>query len=176
MFAMPPRLNFRHVYFSPDQRGNAVRDDAAKALIEIADEPEDSKLVASLGDRFMFQDFYADRTPQAIAGDFGPEFAQTVEKLKPGSWQGPIQSGYGWHLVYVGTLVPGRVPAFEEVEQDVKIAWLGVQKAEAWQKAYDEMRAKYTVLLPVPTDDAVAEMSKTAGPPSANPSGSEEAF
>lgn len=156
MFAMPPRLGFRHVYFSPDRRGNAARDDAAKALIEIAGQPEDSSLVASLGDSFMFQDFYADRTPQAIAGDFGPEFAQAVEKLKPGSWQGPFQSGYGWHLVYVDTLVPGRVPAFEEVSQDVKTAWLGTQKAKAWQKAYDEMRAKYTVLLPVPTDDAAA--------------------
>jgi len=164
VFSMPPRLGFRHVYFSPDQRGKAARDDAAKALSEIAGQPEDSGLVASLGDSFMFQDFYADRTPQAIAGDFGPEFAQTVEKLKPGSWQGPIQSGYGWHLVYVDTLVPGRVPAFEEVAQDVKTAWLGTQKAEAWQKAYDEMRAKYTVLLPVPTDDAVAAMSKTARP------------
>jgi peptidyl-prolyl cis-trans isomerase C len=155
-FAMPPRLGFRHVYFSPDQRGNAARDDAAKALIEIAGQPENSSLVASLGDSFMFQDFYADRTPQAIAGDFGPEFAQAVESLTPGSWQGPIQSGYGWHLVYVDTWIPGRVPAFEEVAQDVKTAWLGTQKAEAWQKAYDEMRAKYTVLLPVPPDHAAA--------------------
>jgi len=165
MFAMPPRLGFRHVYFSPDQRGDAARDDAAKALTEISGQPGDSGRVASLGDPFMFQDFYADRTPQAIAGDFGPEFAQAVAKLKPRSWQGPIQSGYGWHLVYVDTLIPGRVPAFEEVTQDVKIAWLGTQKAEAWQKAYDEMRAKYTVLLPVPAEADLAAAPSETRPP-----------
>ena len=70
----------------------------------------------------------------------------------PGSWQGPIESGFGWHLVFVDTVIPGRVPAFEEIEPDVKTAWLGEQKALAWEKAYKEMRAKYTVLLPAPPE------------------------
>jgi hypothetical protein len=36
----------------------------------------------------------------------------------------------------------------------VKTAWLGQQKALAWQRAYDAMRAKYVVLLPKPPDAA----------------------
>ena len=76
-----------------------------------------------------------------------------LEKLKPGSWQGPVESGYGWHLVFVDTVIPGRIPAFEEIEPDVKTAWLGEQKATAWQKAYADMRAKYTVLLPAPPSE-----------------------
>src|SRR5262249_30357000 len=78
------------------------------------------------------------------------------EKLKPGSWQGPIESGYGWHLVFVDTVIPGRIPGFEEVESEVKTAWLGDQKAQAWQGAYQAMRAKYTVLLPAPPDRQTA--------------------
>jgi peptidyl-prolyl cis-trans isomerase C len=39
------------------------------------------------------------------------------------------------------------VLAFEEVEADVKAAWLAEQKAQAWQKVYQEIRAKYTMLL-----------------------------
>jgi peptidyl-prolyl cis-trans isomerase C len=54
------------------------------------------------------------------------------------------------------SLIPGRVPAFEEVEAEVKTAWLAEQKARAWQKAYLDMRAKYTVLLPVPAENASA--------------------
>jgi peptidyl-prolyl cis-trans isomerase C len=100
----------------------------------------------------MFQDYYADRTPEQLAKEFGPGFAQAVFRLRPGSWQGPVESGYGWHLVFVDSLLPGRAPAFEEVESEVKTAWLGVQKAEAWQKAYDGMRGKYTVLLPAPPE------------------------
>ena len=155
-FAEPPRVSFRHLYFSPDTRGAHARYDAASALAKLAGEPEESKLGASLADRFMFQDYYRDRAPEYLGKEFGPQFAQAVTKLAPGSWQGPIESGFGWHLVFVDTVIPGRVPEFEEIEPDVKTAWLAEQKALAWEKAYKEMRARYTVLLPGPPDAATA--------------------
>jgi len=163
-FALPSRVSFRHLYFSPDRRGAQAYDDALGALAELAGQPEDSKLTESLGDRFMYQDYYADKTSISLAKDFGPQFAVAVSKLTPDSWQGPIESGFGWHLAYVDSLIPGRVPAFEEVAQDVKTAWLGAQKEAAWKKSYQDMRAKYTLLLPVPTDNAT--VSSTAAVPS----------
>ena len=42
-FALPGRLNFRHLYFSPDRRGARARDDAADALAKLAGQPIDSK-------------------------------------------------------------------------------------------------------------------------------------
>jgi hypothetical protein len=155
-FAQPPRLSFRHLYFSPDRRGARARDDAEQALAKLAGQPVDAKIAGSLADAFMFQDYYRDRAPDYLGKEFGPQFALAVAKLPPGSWQGPIESGFGWHLVFVDTMIPGRVPAFEEVEPDVRTAWLGEQKAQAWQKAYKEMRAKYTVLLPGPPVGASA--------------------
>jgi peptidyl-prolyl cis-trans isomerase C len=149
-FALPSRFSFRHLYFSPDKRGKNAQEDAAKALAKITGQPENSKLADSLADQFMFQDYYGDKTSEQLAKEFGPEFAVAVSKLKSGSWQGPIESGYGWHLVFVDSVIPGRIPAFEEIEPDVKTAWLGEQKQQAWDKAYKEMRAKYTVLLPAP--------------------------
>jgi parvulin-like peptidyl-prolyl isomerase len=105
-------------------------------------------MAGSLADPFMFQEYYRDRAPEFLGKEFGPPFAVAVAKLPPGSWQGPVESGFGWHLVFVDTVIPGRVPAFEEVEPDVRTAWLGEQKALAWEKAYQGMRANYTVLLP----------------------------
>ncbi len=102
----------------------------------------------------MFQDYYGDRAPSAIAKEFGPQFAVSLEKLRPGSWQGPVESGYGWHLVFVDSVIPGRIPAFEEMEPDVKTAWLAEQKTIAWQKAYADMRAKYSVMLPAAPSEA----------------------
>jgi peptidyl-prolyl cis-trans isomerase C len=147
-FALPSRYSFRHLYFSTDRRGQRAQADAAAILRKLAGQPADSKLAAPLADRFMFQDYYADRAPSAIAKEFGPPFALALAKAKPGSWQGPIESGFGWHLVFVDTAIPGRVPAMEEVESEVRTAWLNEQKETAWQKAWAGMRAKYTVLLP----------------------------
>lgn len=162
-FALPSRYSFRHIYFSPDKRGRNAHDDAAKALARIGGQPEDSALITPVADRFMFQNYYSDRTPGAIAKEFGPQFAVALEKVKPGSWQGPIESGFGWHLVFVDTVIPGRVPAFEEAESEVKTAWLGEQKAQAREKAYKSLRSKYTVLLPAPPDKETA--SAPAPPP-----------
>ncbi len=156
-FALPSRYSFRHLYFSPDKRGKNAQGDAVKTLAKIAGQPEDSKLAVSLADQFMFQDYYGDRAPEALAKEFGPQFVVALEKLKSGSWQGPIESGYGWHLVYIDTVIPGRIPAFDEMEPDVKTAWLAEQKQQAWQKAYTEMRAKYSVLLPGPSDKEAAQ-------------------
>ncbi len=147
-FALPGRVTFRHVYFSPDRRGARARDDAASALVRLARKAEDSPIAKRLGDPFMFHDYLAERASAEIAKEFGPSFAQSVFALEPGGWKGPIESGYGWHLVFVESSTPSRVPAFAEVESDVKTAWLAAQKAEAWDKAYAKMRSKYQLALP----------------------------
>jgi peptidyl-prolyl cis-trans isomerase C len=167
-FALPGRLNFRHLYFSPDRRGTHARDAAEKALAKLADQPIDSDLAASLCDPFMLQDYYGDRSSEQLVKEFGPDFAQAIFRTKLGTWQGPIESGFGWHLVFVDSFVPGRAPAFAEIESDVKTTWLGERKAEAWRKAYDAIRAKYTVLLPTlpgPAEPAQPSLPVAGGSP-----------
>jgi hypothetical protein len=66
--------------------------------------------------------------------------------------------------VFVDAVIPGRVPPFEEVESDVKKTWHDDQETQAWEKAYEGMRARYTVLLPSVPDDMRALSSKSAVP------------
>jgi parvulin-like peptidyl-prolyl isomerase len=147
-FEEPARVSFRHLYFSPDRRGVNARADAENALAELKDAPEDTKFVSA--DPFMFQEYYRDRAAEYLNKEFGPPFTVAVAKLPAGSWRGPIESGFGWHLVFVDAVIPARAPPFEEIEQDVKNAWLDEQKTKSVEDAYKDMRAKYTVLLPAP--------------------------
>ncbi len=54
----------------------------------------------------------------------------------------------GWHLVWIETTIPGRVPAFEEVEATVKSEWIDEQRAQGKRKMLDRMLARYQVVLP----------------------------
>ena len=45
---------------------------------------------------------------QTVSNVFGAEFARRVFLLKPGSWAGPVKSGYGVHLVELTDLKPGN--------------------------------------------------------------------
>jgi parvulin-like peptidyl-prolyl isomerase len=164
-FAEPGRVSFRHVYFSPDRRGERAQDAAATALEKLAGQPADSVATANAGDRFMFQDYYADREPEQLAGIFGAKFAQALFQLEPGAWHGPVESGLGWHLVFVASVVPGRVPDFEEIVADAKAAWITEQRAEAKRKMYAAMRARYEVVLP----SAVAGNAAGAAPAGKSP-------
>jgi hypothetical protein len=159
-FRVPPRATFRHLYFSPDRRGERAHDDAARALREIAALPMDSPRAKAQGDPFMFQDYYGDRTPDDVARAFGSGFAQALFRLEPGAWSGPIESGYGWHLVWLDALIPARVPAFEEVERDALAEWTEEQRAGIREKAFLAMRARYEVVLP----DALPAIAAPAAP------------
>jgi len=163
-FALSPRASFRHLYFSPDRRGPRASDDAARVLAALAGKPADWPGAAMLADPFMFQDHYGDRPADQLASVFGPAFARAVVELAPGAWRGPIESGYGWHLVRVDSITAGRIPAFEEIEADVKAEWVAAQRALAKRTAFEAMRARYDVVLP-----AAVASTPLAGLPAARP-------
>jgi peptidyl-prolyl cis-trans isomerase C len=168
-FALPARASFRHVYFSPDRRGESVRADAERALGRLAGGPMDSPGAAAAGDRFMFQDYYGDRSVDELAKAFGPRFARALVGVKPGAWAGPIESGYGWHVVFVESSTPERIPAYEEIEADVKAAWAEDHRSEVRSRMYEAMRAHYEVMVPAPRERRDAPAATGTRPPDTKP-------
>jgi hypothetical protein len=145
-FTLPGIITFQHLFFSPDTRGQQAKVDAERALAKLAG---NSANTAALGDRFMFQDYYADSSPEQVAKVFGTQFSESLFKLKTGAWQGPIESGLGWHLVRIEAITPGRVPAFEEVDSSqLKSEWVSDQRAESKRQSFAVMKARYEIVLP----------------------------
>jgi hypothetical protein len=149
------------VYFSLDRGGERAHDAAAKALPRLGGKRGDWSGATTLGDPFMFQDYYADRSFEQLASVFGPGFAEAVAELKPGAWRGPIESGYGWHLVWIESITPGRVPAFEEIEPAVKAEWTAEQREEMKRKAFEAIRTRYEVVLPAPPGNVAGGAAPT---------------
>ncbi len=150
-FAMPPRVSFRHLYFSQDERGlDGARADAEALLPSLARTAVDDPGPSARADRFMFRDYYGGRSPAEIAKEFGPAFADELFKLTPGRWQGPIRSGYGWHLVWIDTLEPARAADFDTIADAVRSAWLDERYREIRDRAYDEMLSRYTIAISDP--------------------------
>lgn len=147
-FKVSGRASFRHLYFSFDKHGDKTSQVAAEALKKIDGKPSDSTEAATLADPFMFQDYYGDHSFDELAKTFGPGFARSLFTLETGSWQGPIESGYGWHLIFIDSLTPARVPEFEEVEADVRTQWTSAQREETKQRMYEQMKSHYEIVLP----------------------------
>jgi len=147
-FALPPRASFRHLYFSPDKRGGAAKGDAAATKDSIRGKAPEALQLAEIADPFVLRSYYANTSPHQLLKEFGPGFAEELFELKPGGWSGPIRSGYGWHLVWVEKIEPGRIPNLEEVEKDVRMAWRNQRYQEIKKSALDEMLSRYDVSIP----------------------------
>ena len=142
-FALPGRLTFRHLYFSPDKRGQQAKHDAEQALQSLS-------AVSRVGDQFVDQDYFTDVSPDAVARVFGTAFSESLFKMKSSqSWQGPVESGLGWHLVWIETTTAGRIPPFEEVDpEQLKSEWISEKREETKRRAFADIRKRYEIALP----------------------------
>jgi len=85
-----------------------------------------------------------------VAKDFGSKFAISVFQQTPGRWVGPIESGFGWHLVWVDALVKPMAPPFETIAQQVKSDWTSEQRTESKRANFAALKARYQVMVMMP--------------------------
>jgi hypothetical protein len=140
------QLSFVHVFLSAERRGDAVAQDAARLLasLQSSDEAPDP---AALGDPTMLERQFEDVPLRDIAAQFGEEFADRVAGLPVGQWQGPIESGYGMHLVLISARTDGRAPELDEVRDALRRDWLNEQRVAANEAYYQSLLQRYTVTI-----------------------------
>ncbi len=80
-----------------------------------------------------------------IGRQFGDRFAGQIEKLEPGTWSGPIHSGFGAHAVKITAKTPGKTAALDDVRQRVSNDWYAARQAKQKEKALSRYRAQYEV-------------------------------
>ena len=141
----PPLATITHIYFSPDKRGGKADDDARAVLAKLDNAGTDG--ASELGDRFMLQSYYPEKTAQDLGREFGHAFGNAVMELEIGAWQGPVESGYGQHLVYVHARTGATMPPWEEVRDKVKDEWMDAKREEISERYYASLRERYEVIL-----------------------------
>lgn len=138
-YQQPAAISFSQLYFSSEASAN-------KALEVLANNPE-----ADVGERSLLeQDVYeADRLTVDMI--FGPQFAERVFSLETGSWQGPVVSGYGYHLVRVKRIEAARSQPFESVRERVLQDWYRNQQDTINEMFYQALFGKYEIIV----DDSI---------------------
>jgi len=143
-YRVPERLVFRHIYFSPSLRGDRTDGDARAMLASLtpaktAPDPA--------GDPFMLAADPEPRSGADIARDFGADFAAALFALPAGSWQGPVRSALGIHLVRIDQRLDARLPPLGEIRDRVHDDMMAERFQTASDAAYARIRAKYTVTV-----------------------------
>ncbi len=153
MFRIADRVTFSHVYLDPQRRGDALKDDIVELLDKLrkSEEPIDP---TGVGDRFLLSHHYDDLSAAESAKLFGPDFFAQLEDIAPNQWGGPIESGYGVHLVRLHDRSVGRDLTLDAVREDVLREWHAARRAESKEQFYQGLRERYEVVIQMPVAGA----------------------
>lgn len=146
-----PVATFTHVFIGGDGRPRSDAHAQAESTLEELNRRQVAFSDApGHGDRFPYFVNYVNRDLQFVASHFGTAMAQAVFDLEPAdsTWQGPIESDFGLHLVMLSEKTDGRYPTLTEIEdilrEDVVREKTAVQKDKAIKAIVDTYDVRRT--------------------------------
>jgi hypothetical protein len=147
-YRIPPRYTLSQRYFGPGPVDSESGARARRAL-ERMDDPTDPE-AAPDGARSMLPGQVDEAPTREVARVFGEAFVEGLADLPEGRWSGPVESGYGVHLVYVHERIEGRRPRLDEVRPFVLRDWTTDKREAVNDEAYQRMLDGYTVVVERP--------------------------
>jgi len=136
----PARVSFTQVFFRREDGDGRARASLAALSDAVATPAEE-------GDRLLLGDTFADQDEPALTNLFGAAFAQAVLTLPAGRWSGPIESGYGLHLVKVTAVSPPQARPFAEVRERLAEEWRRERQETAQTQLLQGLMRKYQVVV-----------------------------
>lgn len=155
------RFTFRQVYLNPQQRGTNLRRDAAQLLAQLR-RSEGQTDISALGDSLLLENEFKGIAAAEVVKHFGEQFAATLGEVPVGQWQGPLESGFGVHLVLMTERTDGSMPALENVRSAVRREWINARRLETREKFYRTLLQRYTVTIERPEVAKNADAKRVA--------------
>jgi hypothetical protein len=136
-FAQPSRIAFEQVFLPQDRDASEII-----ALLEDGSDP------STLGAASLLPPSLAMTPAPAIDLTFGEGFSVVLLDLPIGEWQGPVESGYGLHLIRITDRVESSLPLLSEIRDRVEAEWLAAKMKEIRESVGLALLERYTVSLP----------------------------
>jgi hypothetical protein len=141
-YELPARISFTHIYFSWDKRGTKVVEDAESVLAGL-----DAMRAPEKGDSFMMQYDFVQETQFEVERLFGKVFTEELFRLGTDTWLGPIESGYGLHLVRISEKINSKMPELALVIEKVRTDLMFEQKKMMNEEIYKKFKERYEIVV-----------------------------
>ena len=150
LFRVDQRFTFRQVFLSPEKRGKNLARDAAQLLARVEPGRRQSRYLGAWRCDHARSHSSTRSPPVRSRSNSATSSRTALGGLSLGQWQGPVESGYGVHLVFVSERLEGRLPALAEVRDAVRREWDNANRLEANEKFYQDLLKHYTVTIENP--------------------------
>lgn len=140
-FEIPGVVTFDQVYFDPGRRGDGVD----KTVIAARDALRRGQPAA--GDRTMLAPRMTDATPAEVTAAFGVAFATALAAVPAGTWEGPVPSSFGVHLVRVTRRGEPSMPSLADARAVVAREWARARAVAMKDEYYRALLKRYDVTI-----------------------------
>lgn len=137
-FRRDDRITFRQLYFAPEdkQQANAF-------LSQLED--NERAFESYTGRLLLLPEINENQLKGEVDKLFGSFFTSAIFNMETGNWMGPLESPYGWHLIFIYEKVPGVLPDLEDIWDLVEREWSAERKTEIKEEQYRIMREQYSI-------------------------------
>ncbi|NIZ63370.1 hypothetical protein DL239_20600 [Sedimentitalea sp. CY04] len=140
-----PQLALEQVYLG--EKANSEDSSEALSALRTGIDPAQLRSPSLLPERFEMT------AVQVLDSSFGTGFAGSLINLPIGEWAGPVQSGYGVHLVRLSGKSASTLPPLDQVMPQVLADWQRAKRQDVLDQYYQTLRQGYEIVLPM-SDDA----------------------
>jgi hypothetical protein len=142
-YARPGTVSFDQVLFDPARHGDRTEALASAALTRL----RSGAAATGMGDPSLLPGHVAQSPVDQVGRDFGEEFVAALAALPAGTWEGPVRSAYGLHLVRIADRTAGRPATLEEARAAVERDYENDQRVLAAQAYERRLRENYPVVI-----------------------------
>jgi len=161
-FTLPGRLHVRQIFFRVASRGKSphplgsATERAAAAHRRLLDGEAFEAVKAELGD-FEVSPIPATLLPANKLREYtGPTLLRAVAQLTPGALSEPVRSGVGLHVAQLVERGEPRVPALDEIREQVIVDWRRRQGDQALRDYLRELREFAEIEIAEAYEDAAS--------------------
>lgn len=152
-FTLPGTRSFYQVYLDPKMHKNNLDEELKTVMAHL-------KVISlekafSLGDRSLLAYRFSKRRESDVKNRFGESFSKSLFKAPTDSWQGPFESAYGLHFVYIDSKDEDVLPELTQVREDVLDEYKRKKTFEANDIFYNSIKDRYKIKV----DDSVLKDS-----------------
>jgi len=139
----PDRYTLRQIYVDAVSDGLSLDDIIPKVRTELGNGAD----WRDLGQQTLLPAQVDDIDDARIAAIFGAAFARSLADVPLREWAGPVESGYGQHLVYIEKRTEGSLPPLDEIRQRVAQDYLQAQADRAEREFVAALKDRYEIRI-----------------------------
>lgn len=160
-YLSPYKFSFYQIVFNQDNRNDPLGD--AEAFMSQINNLSIEE-VKTKGDALPFPFFFENIDADDLNRQLGNDFSKSLEQVEKGSWTGPVQSGFGYHLIYLTDKTGPQIPEIESIKDDLLRDMEYDNQKQLNDLIFKELKKNYSIefnLDPEKFDEAFIDYLKT---------------